>query len=122
MIIKGITIFGQVVDVECNVADFLELVDVLEKAEKFTSEPNFDDVVIEAPKEVLDVKVDDPKKEDAIRAIKEAVAQKKKEEKKYTDLDIVRMHDTEGIEMKEIAKVTGIPYSSCWQRYHKVVK
>lgn len=42
MIIKGITIFGQVVDVECNIADFLELVDVLEKAEKYTSEPGFD--------------------------------------------------------------------------------
>ncbi len=121
MIIKGITIFGQVVDVECNIADFLELVDVLEKAEKFTSEPDFDDVVIEAPKEVLDVKVNDPKKEDAIKAMKEAVAQKKKE-KKYTDLDIVRMHDDEGMEMKEIAKITGIPYSTAWQRYHRVVK
>lgn len=118
MIIKGITIFGQVVDVECNIADFLELVDVLEKAEKFTSEPDFEDVVIEAPKEMLDV---DPKKEDTIKAIKEAVAQKKKE-KTYTDLDIVRMHDDEGLEMKEIAKITGIPYSTAWQRYHRVVK
>lgn len=122
MIIKGITIFGQVVDVECNIADFLELVDVLEKAEKFTSEPDFDDVVIEAPKEVLDVKIDDAKKEDMIKAIKEAVAKRKSEEKKYTDLDIVRMHDDEGIEMKEIAKITGIPYSTAWQRYHRVVK
>ena len=108
MIIKGITIFGQVVDVECNIADFLELVDVLEKAEKFTSEPGFDDVVIEAPKEVLDVKVNDPKKEDTIKAIKEAVAKRKSEKKEYTDLDIVRMHDDEGLEMKEIAEITGI--------------
>ena len=115
MIIKGITIFGQVVDVECNIADFLELVDVLEKAEK----PDFDDVVNEAPK---DVKVDDPKKEDAIKAIKEAVAKRKSGKKEYTDLDIVRMHDDEGMEMKEIAKITGIPYSTAWQRYHRVVK
>ena len=119
MIIKGITIFGQVVDVECNIADFLELVDVLEKAEKFTSEPDFEDVVIEEPKEVL---VNDPKKEDTIKAIKEAVAKRKSEKKEYTDLDIVRMHDDEGMEMKEIAKITGIPYSTAWQRYHRVVK
>ena len=91
--------------VECTVGEFRELIKNQQTVQK--------------PAEKKEDEEENPRKKDAIDAIKVAVAARKRE---YTDLDIVRMHDEQGWEMKTISERTGIPYSSCWNRYHRAKK
>lgn len=99
MKIYGEVINGKEVVIECTASELRELIKVEEK-------------------EIKTVPVEkDPKKEAFKDAIKAAVEERKK---KYTDLDIVRMKDEQGLAMKEISEKTGIPYSSCWKMYHRV--
>lgn len=89
--------------VECTVGEFRELIKNQQTVQK--------------PAEKEKDEEENPRKKDAIDAIKAAVAARK-----YTDLDIVLMHDEQGLEMKTISERTGIPYSSCWNRYHRAKK
>lgn len=91
--------------VECTVGEFRELIKNQQTVQKPTEKEEEKD------------EEENPRKKDAIDAIKAAVAARK-----YTDRDIVIMHDEQGLEMKTISERTGIPYSSCWNRYHRATK
>ena len=91
--------------VECTVGEFRELIKNQQTVQK--------------PTEKEEEEKEDPRKKASIDAIKAAVEARKRE---YTDHDIVLMHDEQGLEMKTISKRTGIPYSSCWNRYHRAKK
>lgn len=114
MKLSGVNLFGGEVTIECTATELKELLDGVPKRLVVKK-----DVELPADKTLGTIEPD-PKKEDAIKAIKDAVAKKKAEKKEYTGVDIVRMYDEENMSMKDIAEKTGIPYSTCWQKYHKV--